>query len=192
MSKTIPLTRYIEVSSSSHIVYFFENERIYLENLMAYIKTGLEQGQHLIIIEQAEVLNKALQKMNVSEAGKKYIHHYDNSSFYRSYGDFNIESILNHAMDLIQPFLDEDVDFRTWSHVKWKDQKDIANKLDQYEGLADGCIGEVGYMCVCAYDATNVSAEIQTNLMRSHEYIMTDEEFVHSSLYNKKRIQSKK
>lgn len=121
---------------------------------------------------------------------QKNIHHIDNYLFYRCYGDFHIHNIVEHFSEILDPFSDENINIRTWAHVEWKEQDDISRKLEEFEDLADSSINEIGLVSVCAYNVGDVSASLQTTMMRNHEYLMTDKEFVRSSLYGKSGIES--
>ncbi|SES91920.1 MEDS: MEthanogen/methylotroph, DcmR Sensory domain [Salinibacillus kushneri] len=183
MTNKLFLTKDLQVNNNAHILYIFEDNQCYLENLIAYIHAGIERNHHLIVIEEAALfpeIKKRLQHDN----GQKYVHLIDNQQFYRSYGDFHIHHIVEHFYDILKPFLEKDINIRTWAHVNWKEQNDIVNKLDEFECLADKSVNHMRLMSVCAYNAYDVSANLQTILMRSHEYLMTDQELVPSSLYS--------
>ncbi|MBM7655279.1 hypothetical protein JOC76_004789 [Neobacillus cucumis] len=187
MTKMFQLSNDLEVSNSAHILYFFEDHNSYLNNMIAYIKAGIERNHHLLIIENKYLYNEAEKKINqlFSKEAQKFIHYIDNYLFYRCYGDFHIHSIVEHFGEILTPFFNEKMNIRTWAHVEWKEQDDISSKLEEFEHLADCSVNESGLMSVCAYSASDVSASLQTGMMKSHEYLMTDQEFVRSSLYRK-------
>lgn len=190
MTKMIELTKYQHVSSAAHILYIFEDIHYYLENMMAYIKAGIERNHHLFLIENSTIFSEAEQRIKESFSSEEQerIHHVDNYLFYRCYGDFHIQSIVEHFGEILDPFLKSNITIRTWAHVEWKEQDDISRKLEEFETLADCSVNEMGLMSVCAYAAADISASFQTTMMRSHEYLMTDTEFVRSSLYRKNRM----
>ncbi|SET19186.1 MEDS: MEthanogen/methylotroph, DcmR Sensory domain [Oceanobacillus limi] len=180
----VPLTEQLEITSASHILYIYENTDYYIENMLAYIKAGIAQEDHIVIIENPTIFKKIVYRLNglFSRQQRELIHYIDNYSFYQCYGNFHTLSILNHFNELVDPFLNNNT-VRTWGHVEWKKQENIFNKLEKYERLVDYDVNEMGLMSVCAYDASSVSAALQTSMMRSHEYLMTDKELVRSSLY---------
>ncbi|MFD2045495.1 MEDS domain-containing protein [Ornithinibacillus salinisoli] len=193
MTKLLPLTRKVEVPSTSHILYFFESITYYVENMLAYMKSGIDQGHHIIIIENPEIYKRAVKRINqlFSITEREYIHYVDNYSFYRCYGDFHINSIVDRFGNMLEPYLCENINVRTWAHVEWNDQVDITCTMDDYERVADCSVNKMGLMSICAYDATNANAALQTSLMRSHEFLMTDKELVRSSLYGNKHIKER-
>lgn len=187
MSKIVPLTKYMHLPTEAHILYFFENKTNYIENMMAYIKAGLDRGHHLLIIENPTIyseVNPWILKLFTDEQ-RKCIHHMDNHTFYDYYGDFHIHSILKNFDEVLEPFFNHNISIRTWAHVEWKKQDNISAKLEEFENLADCSVNNHGLMSVCAYDASDVTASLQTTMMRSHEYLMTDTELVQSTLYRK-------
>ncbi len=185
LAKMIPLTKFLEVSSASHIVYVYEDKRYYIENLISYIKAGIERDHHLLIIENPTIYQEAEGMISelFSNEQQKRIHYVDNHSFYGYHRDFHVHSIVEHFGKILEPFFKDNIIIRTWAHVEWKNQDGISSKIEEFENLADCSVDEMGIMSVCAYTATDITASLQNTLMRSHEYLMTDKEFVRSTFY---------
>ncbi len=183
----IQLTKNIKVEKGAHILYIYDELDIYLDNMIAYIRTGIDRNHHLLILENPTIYNEVEKRIDelFSDKEKKCIHHIDNYSFYRYYGDFHIHSIVNHFGEIIQTFINKNIHVRTWANVELKDMDNISKKIEEYENIADCCVNKMGLMSVCAYNSSMVNAYLQTAMMRSHEYLMTDKEFVKSSLYRK-------
>lgn len=175
------------MNNSAHILYIFEENERYLDNMMAYIKAGIERNHHLIIIENSNLYSEAEKRINelFSIEEKKCIHHIDNYTFYGCHGDFHIHSVVEHFGEVLAPFFDKKINIRTWAHVEWKEQEGIFSKIAEFEHLAEFSVNEMRLMSVCAYTASDVTASLQTKMMRSHEYLMTDTELVRSTLYRK-------
>ena len=154
---------------------------------MAYIKAGIERNHHLIIIENFNLYSEAKERIDklFSIEEKKSIHHIDNYTFYGCYDDFHIHSVVEHFGEVLAPFFDKKINIRTWAHVEWKEQERIFSKIAEFEHLADFSVNEMRLMSICAYTASDVTASLQTKMMRSHEYLMTDTELVRSTLYRK-------
>ena len=185
MSDFIPLTKQLQVSNAAHIAYIFKKHNIYMNNLMAYIKSGIDRGHHIIIIENEEIYKEIVKVINnlFSEADQKRIHYINNYEFYRCYEDFNMDSIIESSEKLIQTFSHKQITIRSWARFKWKKQDNIDSLIEEYEKIVDVNINKMKIMVVCAYEASKISASIHMSLMRSHEYIMSDTELVKSSLY---------
>jgi ubiquitin C-terminal hydrolase len=187
MKNRLQLTEYLQVSNAAHILYLFEDRNSYLENLIAYLDSGIEHGHHLLIIEKTTIFQEAAQRIDdlFSSEQKKRIHYLDNYLFYRHYGDFDTNKIVEHFREMFKHFLNQRKTIRTWAHVEWNILDDINRQLAEFEETANCCVDDLGIMSVCAYNSSDLSASLQTRLMRSHEYLMTDSEFVRSHLYKK-------
>lgn len=176
------LTRSI---SGSHILYLYEDLRHYVESVASYAMTCLNQGHQILIIEN-ERCKKAIQRKlaeNLIDENLEHVHFVDNFDFYQRHGEFQGCVTRTHFEAVMQPFLENHISIRTWAHVQWKPQAHIHAKLEEFEVMADCSVKEQNLISVCAYDAKRISASLQTALMRSHEYLMTDREFIVSGLY---------
>ncbi|WP_164984885.1 ATP-binding protein [Ammoniphilus sp. CFH 90114] len=183
MRRSVPLTKSLRVSQGSHILYFYNEIDKYIENAVSFIETGLELGQHVIIIDSKKRYEMILPY--ITGIDKTMVHHVDNFDFYEMYQDFHFERVLSNLQDIIHPYVESEVTVRLWGHVDWveQDHNHLLNKLHTYECRSDVTIAELGYTTVCAYDGSTVTASIQTEMMKCHEYLMTDNELVRSNLY---------
>ncbi|WEG13474.1 MEDS domain-containing protein [Pullulanibacillus sp. KACC 23026] len=183
----LELTKYQTVSNSAHILYVFNDEHKYIDNLVAYTKGGIDRGHHILLIEDYLTYQKVEKRIKSLFPLKKMenLHYIDNLMFYNYYGDFNIENIVHHFSEVLTPILKNNITVRTWARVIWRDDNGILKKIVDFENRANYSVNEMELMSVCSYSVEDVSASLQTSMMRSHEYLMTDDEFVRSSLYNK-------
>lgn len=179
------LTKKLQVSNGGHILYFYDDLPHYINNALSYIVTGLEQEHHILFIDSKERTHLIEEKLKqvLSDEQRMKVHFYDSCVFYALHGDFHCQSIVNHFGDILKPFLESQISVRTWAHVEWKEQDGIVDVLEEYEFIADSSVNGMGLISVCAYDAKSVPASLLTKLMRSHEYLMTDDELIRSNLY---------
>ena len=183
ISELIQLTQYLQISNAAHILYVYETKNKYLNNLMAYIKTGVSRGHHVIIIDNLNLYEQAEERIKelFSMAEQKLIYYLDNKSYYE---DFNADRILKHFAEILEPFLNEKMIVRTWAHVQFKKADDIYVKIREFEHLADKSVRKFKkVMSVCAYNGSEIPASLHINLMKSHEYLMTDNQLTRSLLY---------
>lgn len=181
MDKLVNLTKHYKVTNGAHILYFFENQTDYINNLVAYIKAGVDCQDHVMIIDDPIVLEKLETKLIPIE--RELIHFIDHQDFYQIKGNFDTESILKCFGEKLIPLYKQHK-VRTWANVIWEEENQlIYDKIDHFEQNIDYYIEHSGIMTVCAYYAPKISAKFQTKLMRSHEYFMTDQELVRSSFY---------
>ncbi|WP_139492704.1 MEDS domain-containing protein [Brevibacillus dissolubilis] len=184
--QTIPLTNKLHVNNGSHILYFYGEQDRYIENAVSFILAGFQLDQHVMLIESQEKFQLIYEK--VKEAAPHQLdklEYIDSYEFYRMYEDFHFDRVLANLDQAIQPYLHNNLTARLWGHVDWKSQEDMLSKLHTYECQADLSVSELGYLTVCAYDGNIVPSIIQIEMMKTHEYLMTDHELVLSNLYKK-------
>lgn len=183
--KPIPITPLTSVASGGHIVYLYEDADRYFDNAAAYVTSGVHHGHQILFIDSEIWYRRLLLKLETLLTAEQLesVHYIDSYEFYRLYGDFHCHSITQHFEAILQPYLERGDSVRTWAHVEWAEQDDIPAKIEGFERTADCCVIDNGILSVCAYGARNISASLQLSLLRNHEYMMTDEELVVSSLY---------
>ncbi|RTE11041.1 ATP-binding protein [Paenibacillus whitsoniae] len=182
---SINFNKIVKLSNGGHILYIYEDIECYINNAISYIVSGIELNQHILVVDTQERCAKIREKLIkfLSEKDLIMVHFVDNIDFYEINGNFDGESIIQHFSQLLDPFFKNHITIRTWAHVCWEEQDGIVAKLKQFEDRADCCVNDAGLVSVCAYDASTISSSLQLSMMRNHEYVLTDNEFVRSSLY---------
>ncbi|GAA0326005.1 hypothetical protein GCM10008967_15730 [Bacillus carboniphilus] len=184
----IPLTRHIQIDQDSHVLYFYSSEDQYIDNVVSFVLTAKELHQRVVYIDSNERYQKVLSilKQHLElEQIQRLLHYVNNYEFYEMYGDFHFSRVLENFKNTVQPFVDSQTQVRIWGHVDWKDQPNILEKLHTYECECDLSVSDLGFLTVCSYNAQKVPSYILTEMLRSHEYFMTDTELVRSTLYQK-------
>ncbi|MDQ0352518.1 hypothetical protein J2R98_002363 [Alkalibacillus filiformis] len=184
MNNSIQLTKHVEVPKGAHI-FFYECEEDYVNNLLAYAKAGVEHDQHVLIIENPAIYEtfKVHAEETFTEEELTKLHFHDNKEFYFYNEGFHIHNIVKKFGEILTPLFDKGLTVRTWANVVWKDEDYIFQEIIDFENQANHSVGEMELVSVCAYPGEKVPANIQTELMKTHEYLMTDTEFVRSSFY---------
>jgi len=188
--RNIRLTHALTVPVGSHILYFHGDGEAYSQNALSFIAMGIQLKQNVLYIEEERRradIRERLVRAYGEELVSQYVTMIDRDEFYRTHEDFCFHTVLRNLQEAIQPFLRQERDVRLWGHVHFKDQSDSKHRVQHYEREADLALDELGFLTVCAYDGTKVPAFVQNNLMKSHEYLMTDEALVLSNLYRQKR-----
>ncbi|WP_180954246.1 MEDS domain-containing protein [Bacillus sp. M6-12] len=175
----------LKLTNGEHIFYHFEQIDHYIENAVSFIVIGIKQGDHIIFIENESISVRIFNKVRLvlTDEELSNVHYTDNFAFYCQHGDFHTPTIVAHFYEMLKPFLDENFNIRTWAHVEWRRQLEIEQKIKQFEEIANKSVNEMGLLSVCAYDTATLSASIMQNLMKSHEFIMTDTELQPSAYY---------
>lgn len=177
----IPLTETLQVVSGAHILYVYEDQRAYLDNAVSFITTGITQDQRAIFMVDPNVSRNIVSHLSPDE--RAYVHFVDVTKFYLQNEDFDVDLILNSLHATVETFVKEKRSVRLWGEVTSGWSIDAESTLVSYETAADIAIGKLKRITVCAYNGHFITASVQTKLMRSHPYLMTDEALVPSALY---------
>ncbi len=167
----------VRTSKGAHIFYSVNDLERYINNAVSYIITGVEQGEQVLIVESERIYPKILKRLEelVPQEQLKKVHYINNFTFYWRNGNFHPPTILAYFADLISPFLEEELSFRTWGHIEWRDEMEILKDIEEYEYGIDRLMPQTKAISVCAYDEARISAELREVLMSCHGFLMTDE-----------------
>ena len=164
-------------TTGAHIFYEFHDQERYINNVIAYVTSALELGNHVMIIENDRLMPMIQKKINdlFKEEQMDMIHTINNYDFYCYRGNFHKETILSFLKDMIAPYLEKNIPIQTWAHVEWRDQKEIFHTVGEYEQEADKMLLETNLITICAYDANRVPQTLKDILMDCHDYYMIDD-----------------
>lgn len=175
-----------EESKGVHIYYNITDPQAYINNLVAYIQSGVEQGDNILVIESERILPQIKAELAKVLTGEqlKTIHTINNFDYYCSSGSFQPAVIFEHLGKTLEPFIENNISFRIWAHVEWGEQEGIIPILEEFENEADRVVTEQGMYLVCAYDKERVPESLETKLMKCHKYTLVNNEIVLSNLYH--------
>jgi len=186
--RTVSLTDQIDVTNGAHILYFYGSQEGYIGNAVAFAYAGLVQGQHVVLIDSEENRRAIMDRLEgrVPPDAAERIHFVETRTFYCEYGTLQMKDVIRNFDALFLPLLEGGVTVRSWGHVYWEEQSDIYEHLESYEHRCDETINEIGILGVCIYDGRKVPAHIQNEMLKTHEYFMTDTTLTKSVFYEKK------
>lgn len=184
-NKIVPLTNMIEITNHGHILYIYDSLQGYRDNVISYILAGINQNQQVLVIENKHTTDqiKGILQELLTQDQNESIHFFDNYDFYHLYGNFDCELIVSHFSEVINQFHEKHMTVRTWANVNWNEVEKIFEKLEEFERRADQCVRSSNLISVCAYNGNQIPASLQNLMLKTHEYFMTDKEFVKSFLY---------
>ncbi|GLG02663.1 hypothetical protein Alches_27040 [Alicyclobacillus hesperidum subsp. aegles] len=184
VQSTIALTHQLHVENGAHVLYFYMNKDVYIANAIAFIETAMAQKQHVVFIESTSLWSDMSQVL-LQRYGRipDCVSYVDNCGFYGMTDDFHPDHVHRRLNQAVDPYITQGRPVRLWGHVDWTDEVDIEEKLYRYESSCDFTVSELGFLTVCAYDAKQVPASVQIEMMRTHPYLMTDRELIRSNLY---------
>ncbi|WP_106408330.1 MEDS domain-containing protein, partial [Fictibacillus aquaticus] len=139
-------TRELQQSNGGHIFYEYESIEAYVRNTVSYIIAGIEQGDHVVVIENDRVyplIHRELGKELNSDDMKK-VHRVNNFDFYCFKGDFNSETVISYFKKFVEPFIENSISIRTWAHVEWADKEQITYYVGEYEKEVDQTVIDFG------------------------------------------------
>ncbi|MUV37798.1 Histidine kinase [Lentibacillus sp. JNUCC-1] len=195
-SKEIKVEFLSDVTIGNHIVYTFNNMEKYLENATSYIAEGIDQNQfniHIGYPEHFDVIKHKLEEAGYSRDQVQHVIFGDSDTFYGIDEAFNVKAISQNAGEILEPLFQEHRPIRAWGLVKWKpqDPKVLTQNLTLYEQEYDTLISQKEQiMSLCAYDEKTLPSELMNELLKTHEYHMTDTHLTYSHLYQKKPVQT--
>lgn len=168
----------LQTSEGAHVFYYVNELECYIYNAVSYIVAGIERGDQVLFIESERLYPMILKRVEelLSDEQLKNIHHVNNFKFYWETGNFHPPTVLDYFSHLISPFTENELSFRTWVHVEWREEDEIAKDIEEYEIAVDKLIPQIKAISICAYDAPRVSDELKEALMNCHGFLMTDED----------------
>lgn len=184
------LNGFVKANPCAHILYCYDNIDSYIEKVLAFLLDGVESGETVILIESEKNLKLLFNRLKekLTDNQLKQVHTISNFEFYLSSGSYHPPAIYEQLIKIYTPYFEGDAPFRTWTNVEWGALEDPAHIVDWFEKETDKVVNEQELTLVCAYEAEKMPADMQSILEKSHPYIMTDEDLIDSTLYNKIKL----
>ncbi len=191
-TKGILLTENIFVNKNSHILYVYDTLEKYLAKTVSFILTTIENGEEVIYIDNVQRRNMVKNRLVnfLSNHQLSFVHFIDSHEFYGVGFDFDFQYVINNFQEVTRPLLEKQTPFRIWGHIDWKEDPNILEKLNTYECECNITLSEIGILTVCVYNGSTTPAKIQNNVMKYHDYLMTDNDVYRSVLNNKLRFEA--
>ncbi|MEW9670055.1 ATP-binding protein [Ammoniphilus sp. 3BR4] len=187
----VALTCNTKITNGTHILYVSMDKEKYLENAFHFISSGLSLNQGIIFVDEQSVFHAVQQRLTEKGYTKEQLETIifnDHDEFYKTNEIFDTESVIRTFSSLLEPLLEQGP-IRHWGKVKWLDgQVDLLEKIKKYEMSADEFINQVNSFGVCAYDGMKLPLDLYMELMKHHQYIMTDTEFTVSGFYKEEKL----
>lgn len=162
--------------NEGHIIYFFEYMDPYIQNVIDFVISGLEQNQYSIIIENDRIIpliQKGLKDL-LSDTQLNKIKFVNNYDFYFAKGSFQCASIFDYLPRLIKGYSKQTFSVRSWAHVEWGDVLEVHENITNSEKEADVIVKENRLLSVCAYDSVRVSETTRNRLITHHNFLIHD------------------
>lgn len=160
-----------------HICYLF-NRKKYIESVVSYIISGIRNEEMVVLVENDRNILHIKNEIDkqLSDAQLVHFHYINNYDFYWSTGDFHTQTILHYFSQIINPLLETRKPIRTWAHVEWGDEKEVNDKIEDYEKIAHTLIKEKEILSVCAYDISKAPSHWQPILANCHSEMIIEDD----------------
>ncbi|GEM_PF-6971109 len=173
----------------AHILYMFDDEERYLEHTVDFIKEGMLKKEKIIIVESKFFLEKIKEKLlekGIPQQKLQTITYVENDDLYTSDSDFNASKSYENLLQLLKPNFKDNITTRIWGQVLV--QGNAISELRKYECACDDLLKEKHVISVCSYNALTCSSFIQNEMLKVHEYFMTDDQIVKSPFYSEEYL----
>lgn len=172
-----------------HVYYKFQDERKYMQHLISFIQTGLEHNNRILIIDNMRNIPKIENSIEnlFTQEQKSNIRLVNNFQYYLTNGGFNSQYIVSNFKDNLASLNHPTSSIRSWANVEWASTRPSLELMEEFEAAADECICHEYLLSVCAYSSIRLNEDLHQVLQKVHPYVMTDESFTLSQLYNHSR-----
>ncbi|WP_421378128.1 MEDS domain-containing protein [Bacillus salacetis] len=179
------VNRHVKNHICTHILYSHGNNDSYFKNAVDYLVDGVESGESVILIESERnlLILEALLAEKLTKEQMKKVNMVNNYEFYQSSGSYHPPVIFEQVNKTLNPYLENDISFRTWTNVEWGTLEDPSHIVDYFEKGVDQVVYEHELTLVCAYEAEKMPPGMQSVLEETHLHIMTDDDLIKSVLY---------
>jgi hypothetical protein len=181
----LKMNQLLKKNKSAHLFYSFSDLKKYIHNTVAYIVDGIESGDSILLIESERILPLLLKELKeyLNESELQKIHHISNFDFYFSSGSYHPPAIFEYIDKSLEPFLKHNIPVRTWTHVEWSTIEGPLAIIEELEQGVDILISNLGLKVMCAYEEKGMPEHLKQVLLRTHKYIMTDDDMTYSEWY---------
>lgn len=169
-------TSRLKQETGGHILYFFQDEETYVQNAVSYIRSGIEQGDHVLFVENDRILLSIRKKLSsLTEDQARKVHFMNNFDFYIREGNFHPDTLVSNFSESVDFHLNQNSTIRTWGHVEWGDEACIIEDTIEFEQKVHEKISANHLITVCAYHVNTMSDSLKVQLIQAHDYLMADD-----------------
>ncbi|MCM3217729.1 MEDS domain-containing protein [Niallia taxi] len=177
--------RLFEEKRSVHVLYSYEGMKQYIEHVADFIQQGILAGDYVILIE-----NERIYPMIQSELIKfldkeqlEFVHFVNNLDFYFSSGSYHPPAITNYFNNIVQPYIDNKILFRSWAHVEWSSMEEPLHLIEDFEKIVDEAVHTHLFPLICAYEGNKMPDYLVSILMETHPYVLFKGDIIISEQY---------
>ncbi|MBS8263057.1 hypothetical protein DYI25_01245 [Mesobacillus boroniphilus] len=170
---------------SVHVLYSYNEMDKYINQAVSFIEEGVMAGDYVIFIENEPLFRLIDEELSsrLTEDQMKFVHWVNNFDFYYSSGSYHPPAILDYFNNMVQPYIENDLPFRSWAHVEWATMKDPLHIIEDFERIVDQAVNALSFPLICAYEGDKMPDNLTRILMETHPYVLIDDDFIVSEQY---------
>src|SRR5690606_3821069 len=159
---------------NAHVLYFYSDNVSYLKQVISYIEEGIVAGEYVFLVENERNYRLIIKELcaRYTEAEMKLFRYVNSISFYLSSGSYYPPAIEAYFAEMVQPFVDNKITFRSWAHVEWASIKGPTHLIEIFERIVDQAVNEIPFSLICAYDRNRIPEDLHEVLLKTHPYIL--------------------
>ncbi len=174
-----------EEQRSIHVLYSYNGMKNYLEQIVSFVQDGISLGEYVIVIENERIYRLVLKELNLRLTADqmKLVHHINNFDFYYSSGSYHPPAIYEYFQKAVQPYVENNLHFRSWAHVEWATMEDPLHLIEDLEKIVDEAVHLLSFPLICAYEEERMPQHLKLSLLKTHPYLLMDDNFSISEQY---------
>ncbi|MBY6036430.1 MEDS domain-containing protein [Fictibacillus nanhaiensis] len=182
------INQLLKNQKNAHLFYSYRGMQNYIRNTVAYILAGIKAGDSIILIENERMLPHLLRELKkyLTKNEMDKIHRINNFDFYFSSGSYHPPAIFEHINNTIKPYRENNITFRTWTHVEWSTIDGPLAIVEELERGVDQLVSDLNLVVMCAYEEERMPESLRLTLLRTHKFILTDDDILISEQYIEK------
>lgn len=175
----------LETQRNVHVLYAFEGAGNYMKQLLDYINEGIHAGDYVLVVENERLTRELTQHMKKRYTEKQLamVKFVNSLHFYWSTGSYHPPAIHDYFTKTVAPYIENNLSFRSWAHVEWESVKEPLFLIEDFEKIADRAVDEYEFPLICAYEKKKMPLHLTESLMKTHPYVLLEDEFIASPQY---------
>ncbi|SDO10028.1 MEDS: MEthanogen/methylotroph, DcmR Sensory domain [Psychrobacillus sp. OK028] len=179
------LTQLLERQKNVHVLYSYYELENYLEQVVSFIEDGIQAGEYTILVENDRLyllIQKELSN-RLTKDQMKFLHFVNSLSFYYSSGSYHPPAIATYFTNMVQPYVEKKITFRSWAHVEWSSMEEPLHLIKDFEKIVDEAVNQIEFPLICAYSGERMPDYLKTILLETHPYVLLEDDFIASEQY---------
>lgn len=176
---------FFEGKEKLHVLFFYTGMQSYMEEVLGFIYAGIEAGEYVVLIDNDRNFKKISEqlKARLIPIQLKQLHYVNSLDFYFSSGSYHPPAITDYFNKTVQPYINQNITFRSWAHVEWATMDEPFHLIGDFERVVDNAVNEISFPLICAYGERKMPSTLETILLETHPYILKKEKLVFSQIY---------